>query len=68
MQVEIANIEELSNGAEAFTLQRGCEFVRCDGVAYMETDATFLQDLFVEWCELALDGEEGYVYWVEHDI
>lgn len=64
-RVEIVDIEEAGNDAEAFTLQRGNEFVRCDRVAYMETDKDFLQDLFEEWSELALDGEEGYEYWLE---
>jgi hypothetical protein len=42
-------------------LQKGNEFVSCNGVLYFEEDE--LEDMFEQWCECAGEGEEGFEYW-----
>jgi hypothetical protein len=59
----------VSNGTSGaltgYTLRKGKEFVNCDEVLIMETDAESLEDCFYEWRECAQAGEEGYTYWTE---
>lgn len=43
------------------TLQRGTEIVSCDDILIFEEELAD-SDLFDEWKELALAGEEGYTY------
>lgn len=50
-------------GDAGYTLQRGNEFVSCDDVVTMETDAEFLAECFEEWKDCAAAGEAGYEYW-----
>jgi len=57
--------EGTSGALTGYTLRRGNEFVNCDEVLIMETDAETLEDCFEEWKDCALTGEEGYTYWTE---
>jgi hypothetical protein len=50
--------EGISGGTVNVTLQRGGDFVSCDGILiFEEADA---EDYFDEWVECAIAGEEGY--------
>ena len=43
------------------TLQRGSDFASCDQILFWEaTDQEELNDMFDEWTDLAIGGEEGY--------
>ena len=46
---------------DKIVLQKGNEFVSCNGVLYFEEDE--LEDMFEQWCECAGEGEEGFEYW-----
>jgi hypothetical protein len=43
------------------TLQRGDEFVTCDGIVLWEEEYVS-NDLFDEWVAYAIAGDEGYTY------
>jgi len=49
---------EISGGTVSVTLQRGGDFVSCDGMlTFEEAD---VEDYFDEWVACAVAGEEGY--------
>lgn len=73
MQVEIVSVEDagyyysehISGSTVKVTLQRGDEFVSCDGIVIWDEDLLAMADIFGEWKEYAEAGEEGYAYWTE---
>ena len=68
-KVKVISVEDAGFYSDAYTsgstvkvtLQRGEEFVSCDGILIFEEEQVD-SDLFEEWKELALAGEEGYTY------
>lgn len=68
-KVEVVSVEDAGFYSDAYTsgstvkvtLQRGDEIVSCDGILIFEEEQVD-SDLFDEWKELALAGEEGYTY------
>jgi hypothetical protein len=50
--------EGISGGTVNVTLQRGGDFVSCDGILIFEE--ADIEDYFDEWVECAVAGEEGY--------
>ena len=68
-KVEVVSVEDAGFYSDAYTsgstvkvtLQRGEEFVSCDGILIFEEEQVD-SDLFDEWKDLALAGEEGYTY------
>jgi len=67
--VEVVSIEDgeyysdnnVSGSTVNVTLQRGSDFASCDQILFWEaTDQEELNDLFDEWVDLAIGGEEGY--------
>lgn len=53
--------ENVSGSTVNVTLQRGSDFASCDQILFWEeTDQEELNDLFDEWVDLAIGGEEGY--------
>ena len=67
--VEVVSIEDgeyysddnVSGSTVNGTLQRGSDFASCDQILFWEaTDQEELNDLFDEWTDLAIGGEEGY--------
>ena len=69
MEVKIVSVEDAGFYSDAYTsgstvkvtLQRGEEFASCDGILIFEEEQVD-SDLFDEWKDLALAGEEGYTY------
>lgn len=70
--VEVVSVDEagyysdanISGSTVAVTLQRGNEFVECDGIVLWEEELVD-EDLFEEWKGYAEEGEKGYTYWTE---
>lgn len=71
-EIEVVSIEDagyytsehISGSTVRVVLQRGDEFVECDGIVIWEEE--YLDDdLFDEWKMCAEAGEEGYKYWKE---
>ena len=52
------NGEYTSGSTTNVTLQRGADMVMCDGILIWEGDVS--DELFDEWVECAVNGEEGY--------
>jgi hypothetical protein len=50
--------EGISGSTVNVTLQRGGDFVSCDGILIFEE--ADIEDYFDEWAECAVAGEEGY--------
>lgn len=42
------------------TLQRGSDFASCDQILIWDAESLDLNEVFDEWVELAVSGEEGY--------
>lgn len=69
MQVEVVSIEDAgyysseyaSGSTVKVTLQRGEEYVTCDGILIWEEEYVG-EELFEEWKQYALAGEEGYTF------
>lgn len=67
--VEVVSVEDggfysegnVSGSTVNVTLQRGSDFASCDQILFWE-DASQeeLNDMFDEWVDLAIGGEEGY--------
>ena len=72
MAVEVVSIEpcgyyvsEYANGSTVtVTLERDSERVSCADILIWEEEDVG-NDMFEEWKEYALAGEEGYRHWVE---
>ena len=68
-KVEVVSIEEAGYYASEYasgstvkvTLQRGEEYVTCDGILIWEEEYVG-EELFEEWKQYALAGEEGYTF------
>lgn len=68
-KVEVVSIEEAGYYASEYasgstvkvTLQRGEEYATCDGILIWEEEYVG-DELFEEWKQYALAGEEGYSY------
>lgn len=56
--------EHMSGSTVKVTLQRGTQFVSCDGILIWEEEY-LCDDMFDEWRQYAAAGEEGYKYWTE---
>ena len=52
-----------SGSTSTITLKRGREYVQCEDILIWEEENAEM--CFDEWKEFALEGEEGYSYWVE---
>lgn len=71
-EIEVIGIEDAgfytsatgSGSTVKVTLQRGNEFVSCEGILIWEEEYV-CDDMFYEWRECAEAGEEGYEYWRE---
>lgn len=69
MQVEVVSIEDAgyysseyaSGSTVKVTLQRGEEYATCDGILIWEEEYVG-EELFEEWKQYALAGEEGYTF------
>lgn len=70
--IEVIGIEDAgfyssghtSGSTVKVTLQRGNQFVSCDGILIWEEEY-LCDDMFDEWRQYAEEGEEGYKYWTE---
>jgi hypothetical protein len=51
--------EYASGGTVNVTLQRGGDFVSCDGILIFESEQVD-NDLFDDWVAAAMEGEEGF--------
>lgn len=71
--VEIVSIADGGFYADAYTsgstvnvtLQRGGDFVSCDGILIFEEDMA--EECFDEWVAMAVDGVEGYTAMLTED-
>jgi len=69
MQVTVISVEDagyyadehISGSTVKVTLERGGEFVTCDGIVLWEEEYVS-NDLFDEWVAYAIAGDEGYTY------
>ncbi len=69
MKVKVVSVEDagyyaseyISGSTVKVTLQRGGEFVTCDGIVLWEEEYVS-NDLFDEWVAYAIAGDEGYTY------
>jgi hypothetical protein len=67
MKVKVIDVEEGEYYSSAYTsgntvdvtLQRGKDFVRCNGILIFERELVD-NDLFDEWVAAAKEGDEGY--------
>jgi len=58
--------ENVSGSTIKVTLQRGNEFVSCDGILWSAWSEEGLDDdVFNEWKSYAKDGDKAYKYWRE---
>lgn len=70
--IEVIGIEDAgfyssghtSGSTVKVTLQRGNQFVSCDGILIWEEEY-LCDDMFDEWRQYAEEGEAGYKYWTE---
>jgi hypothetical protein len=66
MQVQVVSVKaagfyrdaQISGSTVNVTLQRGGDFVSCDGILIFEE--ADIEDYFDEWVACAVAGEEGY--------
>jgi hypothetical protein len=58
-QVKVVSVE-LQDDMYNVTLQRGNEIASCTGIMLWDDEILEMCDLFEEWVEYALEGEEGY--------
>jgi hypothetical protein len=67
--VEVVSVEDsgyysggnVSGSTVNVTLQRGSDFASCDQILFWEEcSQEELNDVFDEWVDLAIGGEEGY--------
>lgn len=73
--VEIVSVEDsgyyhstsMSGSTVKVTLQRGNEFVSCEGIVIWdpEEDDEILGYVFDEWVTCFNEGDVGYSYWTE---
>jgi len=67
MKVKVIDVEAGEYYSSAYasgntvdvTLQRGKDFVRCNGILIFEREQVN-NDLFDDWVEAAIEGEEGF--------
>ena len=66
--VVVVSVEDGGFYSDAYTsgstvnvmLKRGDDFASCDGILIWDAESLDLDEVFDEWVELAVSGEEGY--------
>ena len=74
MKVKVIDVEEGEYYSSAYTsgntvnvtLRRGKDFVKCDGILTFEREQVN-NDLFDDWVEAAIAGEEGFSAMIVED-